>query len=137
MNEAAVTQAHIQGHDTFIIDKSVALKHDHSILISDCTHAEVHDIDRIEPTRGGHLVYLKKPLVFDYGTQVYVGEWMEEAFYFKKALFYKQHRVDKLTSHIKHMVFELDNHTSYPMLSMQVTLHNGASDSLKARVRMP
>jgi len=137
MNEAAITQASIKTNTVFFMNKSVSLKPDRPIIIADCTHAEVHDVERIEPTRGGHLVYLKKPLVFDYEPQVYVAEWMVEAFYFKKALFYQQHRADKLTSHIKSIFFELENHTSYPKLRMQFVLHDGTSDSLEARVRMP
>lgn len=137
MNEAALTSINVKTNTIFFIDKSINLKSERPILISDCTHAEVHDVDRIEPTRGGHLVHLKKLLVFDYESQVYVGEWMSESFYFKEALFYQQHRADKLTSQIKSMVFELNNRTSYPMLSMHFTLHNGTSDSLEAKVRMP
>ena len=137
MNEAAITQASIKTNTVFFMNQSVSLKPDRPVIIADCTHAEVHDVERIEPTRGGHLVYLKKPLVFDYEREVYVGEWMVEAFYFKKALFYQQHRADKLTSHIKSIVFDLDNQASYPKLSMRFVLQDGTSDSLEARVRMP
>jgi hypothetical protein len=137
MNEAALTQINIKTNTVFFINKSISLKPDRPILIADCTHSEVHDMDRIEPTRGGYLVHLKKPLVFDYEPQVYAGEWMSESFYFKKALFYQQHRADKLTSQIESMVFELNNHASYPTLSMHFTLHDGTADSLEAKVRMP
>ena len=137
MNEAAITQARIKTSTVFFINKSESLKPDRPLLIADCTHSEVHDVERIEPTRGGHLVYLKKPLVFDYEPEAYVGEWMSEVFYFKKVLFYQQHRADKLSNQIKSLVFKLDNHTPYPKLSMQFILHNDTSDSLEARVRMP
>lgn len=137
MDEAGFTQASMKSNTTFFINKSTSLKPDRPILISDCIHAEVHDVDRIKPTRGGYFVHLKKPLVFDYESQAYVGEWMSELFYFKKALFYQQHRPDKLTSQIQNIVFELNQHTAYPMLSMQFTLHHGMSNSLEARVRMP
>ena len=137
MNEAALTQIDIKTNTVFFINQSISLKPERPILIADCVHAEVHDVDSIESTRGGHLVHLKKPRVFDYEPQVYVGEWMSESFYFKKALFYQQHRADKLTSQIKSMVFALDNHAPYPKLSMHFVLHNNTSDSLEARVRMP
>lgn len=137
MNEAAVSQVHIKTNTVFFINKSVSLNPDRPILIADCMHAEVHDVEHIEPTRRGRLVYLKKPLVFGYEPQVYVGEWMSEAFYLKKALFYQQHRADKLTSHIKNIAFELDNDTAYPKLRMNFVLQDDTSNSLEARVRMP
>jgi len=137
MNEAVLTQVIIQTNVVFFINQSVRLHVGRPILIADCMHAEVHDIDSIQPTRGGKLVTLKKPLVFDYEPEVYVGEWMSEAFYFKQGLFYKQHRADKLTSQIKRVQFSLDNHTNYPKLSMLFVLHNGTSGHLEARVRMP
>jgi len=140
MNEAALTQVSIKTNTVLFInklDEFVSLNPNRPVLIADCTHAEVHDVASIEPLRGGHLVTLKKPLVFDYEPGVYVGEWMSESFYFKKALFYKQHRADKLTSQIKQMKFELNHHTAYPTLSMQFVLHDGRSDSFEARVRMP
>jgi len=142
MNEAVFTQASIKSNAVLFInklDKFVSLNPDRPVLIADCTHAEVHDVASIEPTRGGRLVTLKTPLVFDYEPEVYVGEWMSESFYFKKALFYKQHRADKLTSQIQQIQFELKHHadTAYPILGMQFVLHDGRSESFEARVRMP
>lgn len=143
MNEAAFTQLSMRSNITVFIHQSVSLNLDRPVLIADCTHAEVHDVASIEPTRGGRLVTLKKPLVFDYEPQVYVGEWMSESFYFKKALFYKQHRADKLTSQIKSMKFELNTYAAYPIypiypiLSMQFVLRDDKVGSFEARVRMP
>jgi len=137
MNETALTQISIKTNTMIFMDKSVSLKPDRPILIADCTHAEVHDITSIEAARGGKLVTLKKPLVFEYEPSVYVGEWMSESFYFKHGFMYKQHRADKLTSQIKHIKFELNHHEAYPVLSMQFVLDNGTSDSFQARVRMP
>ncbi|MDF1684235.1 MAG: prepilin-type N-terminal cleavage/methylation domain-containing protein [Legionellaceae bacterium] len=140
MSEAAFTQAMIKTSTELFIkksDKFMSLSPERPILIADCTHAEVHDVESMAPVRGGHLVTLKKPLVFDYEPEVYVGEWLSESFYFKKALFYKQHRADKLTSQIKRIKFELNHHTTYPILSMQFVLHDGTSDSFETRVRMP
>jgi len=137
MNETAPAQAHIKEDAVFMVDKSISLKSDRPVLIADCIHAEVHDVDRIEPTRGGRLVYLKKPLVFEYASSVYVGEWVSESFFLKKSFFYQQHRVDKLTSWLSSVAFEIDNHTAYPKLSMNFTSRDGVSDVLEARVRMP
>lgn len=137
MNEASITQARFKSNTMFFMDASMRLKPDRPILIADCTHAEVHEIERIESIRKGQLVYLRKPLVFNYEREVYVGEWMSESFFLKKALFYQQHRVDKLTSQIQSIVFELDHHTPHPKLSMQFILQDGTSNSLEARVRMP
>lgn len=140
MNETALMQIKIKTSTVLFVNKSdkiISLRSDRPVLIADCTHAEVHDIASIESARGGSVVTLKKPLVFDYSPEVYMGEWMSESFYFKKALFYKQHRTDKLTSQIKSMVFKLNNHASYPVLSMQFVLHDGMSDRFEARVRMP
>ncbi|MDF1827590.1 MAG: prepilin-type N-terminal cleavage/methylation domain-containing protein [Legionellaceae bacterium] len=138
MNETALTKISIKTNTVIFMDKSASLKSDRPVLIADCTHAEVHDIASISAVRGGTLVTLKKPLVFEYDPEVYLGEWMSESFYFKQAaLFYKQHRADKLTSQIKHIKFIINHHAAYPILSMQFVLRDGTSDSFDAKVRMP
>jgi hypothetical protein len=103
-------------------------KSNQPVLISDCTHAEVHDIKKI-----GDIIQLNQPLVFHYSPEVYIGPWISEAFFFRKSkgLFIKQQRVDYMAP-AKKIEFTLDHST----VSMRLHSKLGKIYVFKERIRM-
>ncbi|MDX2346309.1 MAG: prepilin-type N-terminal cleavage/methylation domain-containing protein [Legionella sp.] len=104
MDETSFERIDILTPDTLHI-KNNSLNPDRPVIIADCTHAEVHSMQK-----AGSLIHLNKPLVFNYSPEVYIGEWVSEAFFLKqsKGLFIQQHRVDLMTK-VKNIIFDLDN----------------------------
>ena len=98
------------------------------VLIADCEHAEVHEVAQV-----GESIQLKKPLVFHYAKEVYVGPWVSEAFFLKpgKGLLIQQHRVDHIMP-LKQLEFQLENTT----VIMRVVTMLGQQALLKERFRM-
>jgi hypothetical protein len=105
-----------------------SLKPNQPVIISDCTHAEIHEIQKI-----GEIIQLNKPLVFDYSSEVYVGRWVSEAFFFRKpkGLFIKQQRVDYMAP-AKSIEFMLNN----AKLSMRLHSKLGKTYVLEEQVRI-
>jgi len=136
MDENHFGLVHVLAPDTLRI-KSTVLKSNQSIIIADCAHAEVHDAYQIHQTKQGVLVKLKKPLVFKYLPEVYVGAWVPEAFFFRKhkGLLFKQHRVD-LMAPAESVRFELSKHPAYSDLMMKWVSTLGKTYVFEARTRM-
>lgn len=114
--------------------KDVTLSAKTPVIIADCKHAEVHELTRTHTTKLGLKLYLKKPLVFEYGPEAYVGAFVAESFFFKpnKGLFYKTRQAVKMLP-LKSAEFEVKkNHVSLKITSMR-----GVAYALKARVRIP
>ena len=117
--------------------KNTGLKSNQSIIISDCTHAEVHDVTQIHQTKQGVVIKLKKPLVFEYSPETYLGAWVREAFFFRKhkGLFIKQQRVDFMAP-AENVWFELRKHPAYSALMMKWVSTLGQTYVFEARTRM-
>ena len=77
------------------------------IIVADCVHAEVHAVQRVTLSRGGSLVELFEPIMFQYQPMAWAGEWVTERFFMQQskqgqmALYYQHHRVDRLSTWIK------------------------------------
>lgn len=104
------------------------LKPNQPVIISDCSHAEVHEIKKT-----GDMIYLNKPLVFDYSPEVYVGPWVSDTFFFResKGLFLKQQRVNYIAP-AKKIAFVLNNKN----ISMRFCSKLGKMYVLEERVRI-
>ncbi|WP_051555176.1 PilW family protein [Legionella fairfieldensis] len=86
-----------------------------TILIADCYHAEIQQIEHVQSNKTGSIIRLTKPLMFDYVMPVYVGEWIEEAFFIQKnqqgrqSLFYQQKHAEELGSLINNLSVEINS----------------------------
>ncbi len=136
MDETAFGLVHILASNMLRV-KGVHLKAENPILISDCVHAEVHDIDSIHVTRAGNMLTLKKPLMFAYASEVYVGPWVSQAFFFRKprGVFIEGQRVNWLAA-AKSVVFKLVKHERYITLRIAWVSMLGKRYTLEARTRM-
>ncbi len=111
------------------------------VLIADCYHAEVHDVERITKHEEGYVVTLKEPLVFHYASLVYLGEWVSESFFIraladgKRALFYQLYRVDQLTPRVHDFSAELQRVHAYTQVHLSFSLNNHRTWILDTVVR--
>ncbi|MDF1677980.1 MAG: hypothetical protein P1U32_04720 [Legionellaceae bacterium] len=136
MDEAIFGLVHILAPDTLRLE-DVHLQAENAILIADCMHAEVHDIDSVRATHAGDVLTLKKPLVFAYTSEVYVGPWVSQAFFFRspKGLFIETQRVNWLAA-AQSVAFKLMEHKRYITLEMSLVSTLGKRYTLEARTRM-
>ncbi|QLZ69538.1 hypothetical protein FOLKNPGA_02332 [Legionella sp. PC1000] len=78
----------IQGTTKILTQDPVILHKKRPILISDCEHAEIHELFDLEQQSKNSLVTLNKPLFFSYGPSAYIGEYLEEKWFIKKNINY-------------------------------------------------
>ena len=87
-----------------LVSSETKMRVDQSILIADCERAELHQVTQRRKTAEGVLLTLAKPILFNYPTVTYVGQWLEERWYIKKnpegqeALYYQQSHSEELTA---------------------------------------
>ena len=75
MDEAHFGLARRLTPDTLRV-RDFGLKPDRPVIIADCVHAEVHDVESFYHTSEGLLIQLKTPLVFDYSSEIYFYAWI-------------------------------------------------------------
>ncbi|HAT1658025.1 TPA: prepilin-type N-terminal cleavage/methylation domain-containing protein [Legionella pneumophila] len=86
-----------------VIQEPVISNIKHPLIISDCRHAEVHTVSKIDKLNNGYQITLKKPLKFRYDEIAYLGEWLEETWFTKqnekceKTLHYKLFQTEELS----------------------------------------
>ncbi|MDF1646516.1 MAG: prepilin-type N-terminal cleavage/methylation domain-containing protein [Legionellaceae bacterium] len=117
--------------------KNIILKSGNPVIVSDCMHAEVHEVSKISQTQDGQVLQLKKPLAFDYAPEVYIGRWVSERFFFRrlKGLFIQQKRIDFMTA-AKSIKFNLHQNQAYPKVVMVLVSKLDKKYVLEARTRM-
>ncbi len=112
-----------------------------TILIADCYHAEVQEILSMQKSATGTLLTVKKPLAFTYTNPVYVGEWLEEAFFVQKnrrnklALFYQLDHTEELTSLVNHLTILRKNSLGKTFLQVILSLDKAPEIHLEVSVR--
>lgn len=95
-----------------------------ALVIADCFHAEIQDIESQEILGSKHIITLTQPLTFDYQDPIYVGEWIEEAYVVQKnkvhglSLFYKNHHIDELIRDISHLSFQIIELSPHDLIRM-------------------
>lgn len=105
---------------TLILDR-IDLNPAYPIIISDCRHAEVHDVVSIKAQKNKLYVVLKKPLQYEYVATFYAGEWVSEAFLIKKnALFYQYHHLDEMTSSVHDMWAHVEQKAGHFLLKLSL-----------------
>lgn len=103
MSEIFTEVIEIQTPTKLVVSNAVLLKAQRPVLISDCEHAEVHQILTVDKLVRGYLVTLTKPLMYSYEPAAYMGEWFEEKWFIKsnakkdKTLHYKLFQTEELT----------------------------------------
>lgn len=111
------------------------------ILITDCYHAELQEIRKVQRLNGKTVLQLKSNLLFDYQKPIYLGKWIEEHFFIqktkggKKALFYRRsNRTDELTPLITHLAIDQAIKKKW-VLKIELRLNNQDKILLATTVR--
>ena len=132
-----------QRSSTEILIDAPLLKIDQPVLMSDCYHAEIHEVARVIVEEAGVVVTLKEPLLFRYELPAYMGEWVSESFFIRanvdggRALYYQHHRVDKLTARIHAFSAQMYDDHGYLFVHLLLQMENARTWVLDTRVRTP
>lgn len=117
------------------------LSYEHPVLIADCYHAEVQFINNVAQSENGQTITLDKPLAFDYQLPVYIGAWVEEAFFVregksgKKGLFYQAYHTDELSRLVNAMSLNLHHYQTGTLLQITLGLVDAPTVEIDAKVR--
>ncbi|STX50731.1 Tfp pilus assembly protein PilW [Legionella busanensis] len=123
-----------------LITNNRILTKGNDVLIADCVHGEVHELNSVEHTSSGLLVGLKKPLSFHYISPMYIGSWLEEKFFTKtdkygvENLFYKLKHAEQLTSLVNHFSVKMLKEGRYRFIDVILDIGDKAIN-LHTRVR--
>lgn len=110
----------IQEDKTVLIGE-ININANYPLIISDCKHAEIHEIKSVQKNKGRTQIVLKKPLFYDYEMPVYMGEWVSESFLIQHhALFYQHHHVDELVPWIHQMSGLLTQENGHTVLTLDL-----------------
>lgn len=79
------------------------------VIISDCYHAEAHEISQVSITKNGQLIRLKEGLAYVYHDPIYIGSWIKERYFIQNkgkarpSLFYQLNHPEELTTAIQYI----------------------------------
>ena len=128
----------IDNHRYIKVHSSANFQIGHPVLIADCYHAEVQQIESISQ---GMWINLEKLLVYNYKDPIYIGPWIKESFYIKNnhegrpALFYKERDAEELTCLVNSMVVKAHYDIKHLLVRIILSLSNGKKHTVDARVR--
>jgi hypothetical protein len=84
--------------------QGISIDPERPIIIADCFHAEIHEIESIQKQADVTSIVLKKPVFYRYQLPFYLGEWIVESFFIKnQTLFYHYQHTDALADWIHNM----------------------------------
>jgi len=112
------------------------------ILIADCYHGEIQQIDYARKTNNGTILKLNHHLAFNYSEPIYLGEWIEESFFVqtnrqgKRALYYRQKHAEELTERIDKISIELTTHQSKTLVNVAWGMDQSETLQISTRVRL-
>lgn len=105
---------------------NVPLSSKKTVLISDCVHAEVHDIEKVNIKKNHQEIEFTRPLAYHYIPPVFIGEWVEEQFFVRSnILYYRSTSTESLSTAVQAMSVSFNP----PLL--QVNLRLDAKQSIK------
>ncbi|MFI4918818.1 MAG: PilW family protein [Legionellales bacterium] len=132
----------IQGLNQLTVPQGILFHQQRPLLIADCIHAEVLQIQRIDKSDfGSYLITLTKPLVFSYTTPAYVGEWLEEKWFIKNnsskasALYYKSVQTEELTPLIHSLTIKEQTAQGRRLLAISMGLDEDKTHQMVVAVR--
>lgn len=76
------------------------------VMVSDCLHAELHQVDYTVHRQNQQLIGLQQALHYEYQLPAYIAPWVSERFYTKPnqtnraSLFYKAQHADELSANV-------------------------------------
>ncbi len=141
MSEYFDTLVQIISSNQLLVTNTRQLHRGQSILIADCYHAEIQTINRVTITVKGQIITLIKPLMFTYQEPVYIGQWIEEAYFIhptksgNASLFYQHHHAEELTTAVKKIDIHLKKHQAHTTLQVIFGLDKARTFEFETMVR--
>ena len=84
MNENFTKLIKINNSKSIVVENFYEYHAKRPLIIADCIHAEVHELDSVENQGNQSILNLSKPLIFFYDTSAYIGEFIEERWFIKQ-----------------------------------------------------
>lgn len=109
------------------------------VLVADCYHAEVHEVERFERLPHATQIVLTKPLVYAY-QKAFIGEWIEEQWRVQtnkrgmKSLYYQFGHKEELSAVI-HTLHVRQRAQHQQLLDVMMRLSNGMTHQFSVAVR--
>lgn len=129
----------IQPPKTIVATPSHRFSTKRAIIIADCRHAEIHELDSFVRSGDMQRLILKKPLTYHYKSPMYVGEWVSEHFSVlsNDGLYvdYGRARPEQVSKLIKSMHVRLHSEVIHPLLDIDFQLEKGHVKSFSSRSR--
>lgn len=108
------------------------------VLISDCTHAEVHLIKSVRREDGLQRVFFERPLNAVFVPPIYIGEWIEERFSTKTGtLYYETLHREALSDAVTHLAVSVSSNRLEPVVHVGLSLDNQQQVNLDTAIRTP
>lgn len=115
----------------------------HPVLLADCYHAEVQQILSLRPTLKGVEMIFSHPFIFHYVEPIYVGEWIEEAFFIQQnrqkkwAFFYRYKHAEELTSVINKLTADINFSQEKTFVTVNLGLDDMQNLPIETTIRTP
>ncbi len=141
MSESYSQLIRIVGSSQLIVSNDAPLNEQRPLIISDCKHAEIHQVFSIEKMGTHYLITLTKPLIYSYAASAYVGEWLEEKWFIQKdkkgksVMYYKLFQTEELSSLIHSMQIKMQTTNHRTVLEVVMGLDNTVIHRLIVAVR--
>lgn len=141
MHEQFASLLRIQNKQQILTQQGVAFNPNRPLIIADCMHAEIHNIERVDKELDGVAITLKEPLVFNYVKSVAVGEWLEERWFIKEksanttSLYYQLIQSEELTPLVRHFNVAEQKIRNQRLIRVELILDAGKTYSLDTVVR--
>lgn len=104
MGDNFVTSENFSNQQLLKLPARINVAPKHTLIISDCYHAELQNASLIQKNGSRQLVSLQRKLAFKYIPPVYIGEYWEEIFFIKKkSMYYKFHHTEEISPYVTNM----------------------------------
>lgn len=98
------------------------------IIIADCHHAEIHQLDTVRFLNRAQRLVLAKPLMYQFKGPIYVGDWISEHFFVVAdgglQVGYEHARSQEISRLIQAMRVRFDKATSYVLVDIEFKLQD-------------
>lgn len=140
MSEQFTSRVKIDSNTQIKLEESLPwVQKNKSILIANCFFAEVHEVSEVHHHHQDTTIILNTPLRFDFETEAYVGEWIEERYYIHTqqtaALYYQFHHADELTRVIHAMKVQKIMVKEAVVIDINLGIKNGKEIHFSTAIR--
>ncbi len=125
--------------ESLLSTEANVLKRGQKLLIADCYHAEVKEVQTVIQTSAGQFVRFTHPLIFQYRAPIYLGEWIQEAYFIgtDQHLFYRFQQTEELTTVVKSMSSKIESYDARLLLQVIFGLRHEKPIIIETMVRTP